>query len=158
MPKKQMLQACQISNPAIGICSGKCCIGRSKHCHWVNLLYQFIFWIRLVFDHFCDNFWVKMTFVNLEAKAVSWRARERSESLGKEWMRPNTDLQLGEITNYRRLDAGIDRRKRKREIREWDIHAVGEGEKGEIHEWEANCMMLGCWEPTNLWSSNVSVG
>ena len=69
----------------------------------------------MVFDHFCDNFWVKMTFVNLEAKAVSWRARERSESLGKEWMRPNTDLQL-EKKNYN--IAGIDRRKRKREIRE----------------------------------------
>ena len=37
---------------------------------------------------------VKIASVNLVANAVSERARERRESLGKEWMRPNTDLTL----------------------------------------------------------------
>ena len=36
---------------------------------------------------------MKLTFANLEAKAVSDRALERRERLGEEWMRPKTDLQ-----------------------------------------------------------------
>ena len=41
-----------------------------------------------------------MTFVNLVANAVSERARERRESLGKAWMRPNTDLTLFNEDGY----------------------------------------------------------
>ena len=76
----------------------------------------------------CDSFGVKMTFVNLVANAVSERARERRESLGKEWMRPNTDLTLFKEKKERYMMLDEDKNSRKR-------------------------MLF-----TNLWSTNVSAG
>ena len=76
----------------------------------------------------CDPNRVKITWAKLVASAVSERARERRESLGKEWMRPNTDLTLFKEKKERYIMLDEDKNSRKR-------------------------MLF-----TNLWSTNVSAG
>ena len=86
MPKEQMSQTRQVSHPTISVCSGKCCVRRSKHRQGFHLLihqYHYNILPRIDQNHsFPDRKWPLSTCWPILSVKELWRegkVRERSQ-------------------------------------------------------------------------------